>query len=104
MKANLTIIVIAAVLSFFVTNANASCGNPIDRMICDDNVGTIIDRLPGPSMPGFNGELPPIYSSAEVIAVPTEQPSAQHLAILADIRAKNKEATRQWWINFFNNK
>ena len=61
MKANLTIIVIAAVLSFFVTNANA-CPQTQDTLgrICDDsNVGTIIDRLPGPSMPGFNGELPP---------------------------------------------
>ena len=100
MKANLTIIVIAAVLSFFVTNANACIGAPEGSLArCSGGDGIVY----APWLP-IGGTMPGLIPSVERTAVPTEQPSAQHLAILADIRAKNKEATRQWWINFFNNK
>ena len=49
-------------------------------------------------MPGFDGVLPPLETT--VPAVPTVsggQPSAQHLQILADIRAKHKLSSAKWW-------
>ena len=103
MKANLTIIVIAAVLSFFVTNANACVGAEPGSLARCSSGGDGSTTINTPWLP-IGGTMPGLIPSVERTAVPTEQPSAQHLAILADIRAKNKEATRQWWINFFNNK
>ena len=42
----------------------AEAQDTLGRLSEDDNVGTVIDRLPGPLMPGFNGELHPLYNQA----------------------------------------
>ena len=77
--------------------ACAQAQDTLGRLCEDDNVGTIIDRLPGPSMPGFNGELPPLYNQAQqVVQTGTRVSPAETAALLAVHNANAKANTDRW--------